>query len=80
MSCLATSRVTFTPICCPAKDKEDFCKEERRTAADSAGSAGRRWAVRPRPGGASEAGEHPGQHGAQQGEAGTPHSGGRPEI
>lgn len=64
----------------PAKDKEDFCEEERRAAADSTGSAGRRWDARPSPGRAAEAGEHPGQHGAQQREAGTPHPGRRPEV
>lgn len=80
LSCLAAQRVTFIPICHPAKDKEDFCKEERCAAADRAGSAGRRWAAGPSPGGAAEAGEHPGQHGAQQGETGTPHPGRRPKV
>ena len=64
----------------PAKDKEDLCKEEGRAAADDTGSAGRRWAAWPGPGGAAEAGEHPGWPGAQQGEAGTPHPGGRREV
>lgn len=64
----------------PAKDKEDLCKEEGCAAADDASSAGRRRAARPGPGGAAEAGEHPGWPGAQQGEAGTPHPGGRREV
>ena len=64
----------------PAKDKEDQCKEEGRATADRAGSAGRRWAAWASPRGAAEAGEHPGQCGAQSGETGAPHPGRRPEV
>lgn len=64
----------------PAKDKDDQCKEEGCAAADRTGSAGRRWAAWPSPRGAAEAREHPGQRGAQPGEAGAPHPGRRPEV
>lgn len=64
----------------PAKDKEDCCKKEGCAAANYAGSARRRWAAGPSPAGAAEAGEHPGQHGAKQGEARTAHPGRRPEV
>lgn len=64
----------------PAKDKEDQCKEEGRATADRAGSAGRRWAAWASPRGAAEAGEHPGQRGAQSGETGAPYPGRKPEV
>ena len=64
----------------PAKDKEDQCKEEGRAAADRAGSAGRRWAAWASPRRAAEAGEHPGQCGAESGETGAPHPGSKPEV
>ena len=64
----------------PAKDKEDQCKEEGRATTDHAGSEERRWAAWASPRGAAEAGEHPGQRGAQSGETGAPHPGSRPEV
>lgn len=58
----------------------DLCKEAGCAAAARTGSAGGRRVAQPGPRRAAEAGEHPGQHGAQQGEAGTPHPGRRPEV
>lgn len=64
----------------PAKDKEDLCEEKGPAAADCADAAGNRRAAQPGPRGAAEAGEQPGEHGAQQGEAGTSHPGWRQDV